>query len=257
MRNAGWTLKVKSNLKGSLQDLKKLSKQLTKEQARQNKAAKAAIEQRKRIEAAVTDEDRKVFLASIRGTRRLEKSNRIESSAVQLNARDTEFFKQKRAQAEGRHVLAGERRRSNASDTTDRTLPAHAQAVSASIEAAHSGNLGTQLDNGAFLRNPDAADVIKKLQRGQWPVEASLDLHGSTLEEAAERFDRFMHTCIEHGVRCVCVIHGQGFGSKDNKPVLRDAVRSWLRDLTAVTAYITAPENIGGAGAVVVLLRNK
>ena len=258
MHNAGWIQKVKSNLKGSLQDLKKLSKQLSKEQANQKKAEAAAIKQRQRIEAAVTDEDRKVFLASIRGTKRLKKSNRIESGpgSAQPNSRETAFFKQKRAQAEGRDILASERRRSSADTPPSRPLPAHAHA-GARTEAAHLSKLGEYRDDGAFIRTPDAADVIKKLQRGQWPVEASLDLHGSTLDDAAERFDRFMHSCIEHGVRCVCVIHGQGFGSKDNKPVLRDAVRSWLRDLAAVTAYVTAPENIGGAGAVLILLRNK
>lgn len=256
MHNVGWTQKVKNNLKGSLQDLKKLSKKLSKEQASQKKAEAAAIKQRQRIEAAVTDEDRKIFLASIRGTKRLEGHNRIESSAAEPNPQAVELFKQKRAQAEGRDVLARERRRSNADTTASRALPAHAQA-GARTEAIHLSKLGEQLDEGAFLRTPDAADVIKKLQRGQWPVEASLDLHGSNLDDAAERFDRFMHTCIEHGVRCVCIIHGQGFGSKDNKPVLRNSVRSWLRDLAAVTAYVTAPENIGGAGAVVVLLRSK
>lgn len=256
MHNVGWTQKVKSNLKGSLQDLKKLSKRLSKEQASQKKAEAAAIKQRQRIEAAVTDEDRKIFLASIRGTKRLEDPNRIESSAAQLNPRAVEFFKQKRAQAEGRDALASERRRSSAdTSASSRALPAHAQA-GARATAAHLSKFSEQLDEGSFLRTPDAADVIKKLQRGQWPVEASLDLHGSNLDDAAERFDRFMHTCIEHGVRCVCIIHGQGFGSKDNKPVLRDAVRSWLRDLAAVTAYVTAPENIGGAGAMVVLLRS-
>ena len=256
MHNAGWIQKVKSNLKGSLQDLKKLSKQFSKEQASQQKAKQTAAKQRQRIQSAVTDEDRKIFLASIRGTKRLASANRIESSAAPLNSREAEFFKQKRAQAEGRDILASERRRSHADTTAGRTLPAHAQA-STRIEAAHASKLGQHLDDGAFLRNPDAADIIKKLRRGQWPVEASLDLHGANLDEAAERFDRFIHTCIEHGVRCVCIIHGQGFGSKDNKPVLRDAVRSWLRDLAAVTAYITAPENIGGAGAVIVLLQHK
>ncbi|CAM5198741.1 Smr/MutS family protein [Oligella ureolytica] len=73
MHNAGWIQKVKSNLKGSLQDLKKLSKQLSKEQANQKKAEAAAIKQRQRIEAAVTDEDRKVFLASIRGSQAFKK----------------------------------------------------------------------------------------------------------------------------------------------------------------------------------------
>ena len=245
---------MKNNLKGSLQDLKKLSKQLSKKQANQQKAAEAVIKQRQRIEAAVSDEDRKIFLTSIRGTTRLDNTNRVEAAAAKTTARKAEFFKQRRAQAEGKDLLATERRRSNAKATDSSSLPAHAQAA-AKGDFARSAKLKEQLDEGTYLRSPDAVDVIKKLQRGQWPVEASLDLHGSTVEQAAERFDRFMHSCIEHSVRCICVIHGQGFGSKDNKPVLKDTVRAWLRDLPAVTAYVPAPENIGGAGAVIVLLR--
>lgn len=254
MHSVGWILKVKNNLKGSLQDLKKLSKQLSKEQAKQKKAKEAATKQRQRIEMAVSDEDRKAFLTSIRGAKRLKQSNRIEASAAKASSRETAFFKQKRAQAEGKDTLAMERHRSSAELKTS-ALPAHAKAAaktgtpSAFIPKEH-------LSDDNFLRNPHAADVIKKLQRGQWPVEASLDLHGSTLEQAAERFDRFLHTCIEHGIRCVCIIHGQGYGSKQSKPVLKEAVRSWLRDLAPVSAYIQAPENIGGAGALLVLLQN-
>lgn len=256
MHSVGWIQKVKNNLKGSLQDLKKLSKQLSKERMQQKKAAEAATKKKQRLKMAVTDEDRKIFLASIRGTKPIADSNRIEARAPKITARETEFFKQKRAQAEGRNVLAQERRRSGAATKGTNTLPAHSQAISRT-EGGRPAKAASQPDDGVFLRNADGADVIKKLQRGQWPVEASLDLHGSNLEEAAERFDRFMQICIEHGIRSVCVIHGQGYGSKDNKPVLKDAVRSWLRDLPEVTAYIPAPENIGGAGAVVVLLKNR
>lgn len=247
---------MKNNLKGSLQDLKKLSKQLSKEREQQKKAAEVELKKQQRREMAVTDEDRKIFLASIRGTKPLADSNRIEARAAQSTAREAEFFKQKRAQAEGKDLLAQTRRRSSATSLSDSTLPAHAQAVSKTVHARSAKSIAL-LEEGVYLRNPDGADVIKKLQRGQWPVEASLDLHGSNLENAAERFDRFMLTCIEHGIRCVCVIHGQGYGSKDNKPVLKDAVRSWLRDLPAVTAYIPAPENIGGAGAVIALLKSQ
>lgn len=245
---------MKNNLKGSLQDLKKLSKQLSKERAQQKKATEAAIKKTQRLKMAVTDEDRKIFLASIRGTKPLADSNRIEARAVESSARETEFYKQKRAQAEGKDHLAEVRRHSAISNPEMPKQAAHAQAASRTEGGRHS-KPGSAADGEVFLRHADGADVIKKLQRGQWPVEASLDLHGSTLEEAAERFDRFMHTCIEHSIRCVCVIHGQGYGSKDNKPVLKDAVRSWLRDLSAVSAYIPAPENIGGAGALVVLLK--
>ncbi|MDO5667459.1 MAG: Smr/MutS family protein [Alcaligenaceae bacterium] len=247
---------MKNNLKGSLQDLKKLSKQLSKERAQQKKTTEAALQKKQGLKTAVSDEDRKIFLASIRGTKPLADSNRIEAGAAQSTTRETEFFKQKRAQAEGKDLLTQQRRRSVADTTASSALPAHAQAVTRA-QHARTAQIFAQLDEGVFLRHADGADVIKKLQRGQWPVEASLDLHGSNLEKAAERFDRFMHTCIEHNIRCVCVIHGQGYGSKDNKPVLKDAVQSWLRDLSAVTAYIPAPESIGGAGALVILLKSR
>lgn len=243
---------MKTNLKGSLQDLKKLSKQLSKERIAQQKAAAAAEKKQQRLTMAVTDEDRKLFLASIRGTKRLEASNRIEARPPISSTRERALFNQKRAQAEGKEIIAPERRSTAATSH----LPAHAQAA-ASGEVARFVKQVAQQDEGIFLRHADGADVIKKLQRGQWPVEATLDLHGANLDEAAERFDRFMQTCIEHSVRCVCVIHGQGYGSKNNQPVLKDAVRRWLRDLTAVTAYIPAPEHIGGAGAVLVLLKNR
>ena len=252
MHSAGWIQKVKNNLKGSLQDLKKLSRQLSKEQTRQKKAAEAAIKQQQRIEMAVTDEDRKIFLASIRGTKPIGDSNRIEASAAKTTARQVVFFKLKGAQAEGKDILALQHRGSAAKSDS---LPAHAQA-SSRTDSIRPAKLSDELSEGAFLRSPDAADVIKKLRRGQWPVEATLDLHGSTLEQAAERFDRFMQTCIEHQIRCVCVIHGQGYGSKNQQPVLKEPVRSWLRDLPAVSAYIPAPENIGGDGAVIVLLKS-
>lgn len=246
---------MKTSLKGSLQDLKKLSKQLSKVQAQQRKAEKAAIEQRQRIEMAVTDEDRKLFLASVRGAKRLSDINRIESSAPLISEREAAMFKHKRAQAEGRDLLTPQRQH-DTRGASSQALPAHAQ-VASNQKQAQSKAVAPSYDDNSFLRNPDAGDLLKKLTRGQWPVEASLDLHGSTQDEAAERFDRFMQTCIEHQVRCICIIHGQGYGSRNNKPVLKDSVRSWLKDLPAVSAFIQAPENIGGAGAVLVLLRSQ
>ena len=127
MPSVGWIQKVKNNLKGSLQDLKKLSRQLSKEREQQKKAAAAAKKKQQRREMLVTDEDRKIFLASIRGTKPIADTNRIEASAPKSTAREAEFFKQKRAQAEGKEILALSRRRCVA--VVDSTLPAHAQAA--------------------------------------------------------------------------------------------------------------------------------
>lgn len=128
--------------------------------------------------------------------------------------------------------------------------PLPAVTVSDHYTAAH-----TDQDDRRFIRSPDAGDILKGLQRGKWPIEASLDLHGATLDQARERLDQFLQSCLEHQIRSVRIVHGKGYGSRDAKPVLKDVVRRWLTQLAAVTAYIECLEPDGGAGAVHVLLK--
>lgn len=129
------------------------------------------------------------------------------------------------------------------------TNPLPAVTVSDHYTAAH-----TDQDDRHFIRSPHASDVLKGLKRGKWPVQASLDLHGATLDQARERLDQFLQSCMEHQVRCVRIVHGKGYGSRDAKPVLKDVVRRWLTQLSVVAAYIECAEQDGGAGAVHALL---
>lgn len=137
-------------------------------------------------------------------------------------------------------------RRQHASGDTSAPL---AVQVSDHYMAAH-----TDQDDRVFVRSPHAGDLVKGLKRGKWPVQASLDLHGSTLDEARERLDRFLLSCLEHQIRCVRIVHGKGYGSRNGTPILKDVVRRWLTQLAAVQAYIECKEADGGAGAVQVLL---
>jgi DNA-nicking Smr family endonuclease len=106
-----------------------------------------------------------------------------------------------------------------------------------------------------FVRAGHGPDLIRDLRRGKWPMQASLDLHGSTLDQARERLDRFLVSCMTHGIRSVQVVHGKGLGSKDGTPVLKQTVRRWLTQIDTVLAYVECEEVHGGAGAVQVLLR--
>lgn len=106
-----------------------------------------------------------------------------------------------------------------------------------------------------FLQAGCGTDLLRGLRRGKWLPEAVLDLHGSTEDQAHERLDRFVATCVEHDIRCVCVIHGKGIGSRHGTPVLKAAVRLQLSRLQAVQAWVQCAEPDGGAGAVIVLLR--
>lgn len=110
-------------------------------------------------------------------------------------------------------------------------------------------------DDAHYLRRGHGPDLLKGLKRGKWVPGASLDLHGNTIEQAGERLDRFLSSCIDHQIRCVRIIHGKGYGSRDGEPVLKQSVRRWLMQLDDIIAYTECTENNGGAGAVLVLLR--
>lgn len=105
------------------------------------------------------------------------------------------------------------------------------------------------------LRAGCGPDVLRDLERNRWPIESSLDLHGSDVEQARERLDNFLRSCLEHGLRCVRIVHGTGYGSRNGEPVLRHAVRRWLTQLPDVLAYVECAPNEGGQGAVKLLLQ--
>ncbi|CPK94242.1 Smr domain [Bordetella pertussis] len=56
-------------------------------------------------------------------------------------------------------------------------------------------------------------------------------------------------------IRCVRIVHGKGYGSQGLEPVLKDKARTWLVQKADVLAFSEAPERGGGAGALLVLLR--
>jgi DNA-nicking Smr family endonuclease len=100
--------------------------------------------------------------------------------------------------------------------------------------------------------------LVRKLRRGEFAVQGHLDLHGLTREEAKGAADAFLRRSRQGGKRCVLLVHGRGIHSKDQVPVLKDALRTWLstaRFGRHVLAFATALPVDGGAGAVYVLLR--
>ncbi len=97
--------------------------------------------------------------------------------------------------------------------------------------------------------------TMRKLQRGGYSVQAEIDLHGMTLEEAKPRLADFINYSASQGKLCVRVVHGKGLGSGDRGPVLKNAVNRWLRKWDCVLAYISTRQVDGGTGAVYVLLQ--
>ncbi len=112
-----------------------------------------------------------------------------------------------------------------------------------------------QEDSLYFLAPGLQKNVLKKLRKGYYGLDASLDLHGLTSQEALHQLSRFLHFSIENGHRCVHIIHGKGYGSENNQPVLKNDINIWLRQHQDVQAFCSTPPKEGGTGAVFVLLK--
>jgi len=93
--------------------------------------------------------------------------------------------------------------------------------------------------------------TAQRLKRGQTAIEARLDLHGMTQDEAHAALDRFIAAALASGKRNLLVITGKS-------GVLHGLVPRWLEDganRARVLAFAQAHAPHGGAGALYVLLR--
>jgi len=106
-----------------------------------------------------------------------------------------------------------------------------------------------------FKRTGIQHKVMKKLRQGRYRVDAELDLHGLTVNQAREALAQFLNKCQQHNSRAVRIIHGKGLGSAHRGPVLKNSVNKWLPQLHEVLAFCSATPADGGTGAVYVLLR--
>ena len=115
------------------------------------------------------------------------------------------------------------------------------------------------LDTGEHLswaRNGVQRRVMRKLRNGYYAVQAELDLHGMTVNEAREAMREFIiDSTTTRGSCCVRIIHGKGRKTLTDAPVLKPFTASYLRQRKDVLAYCSAKRNQGGTGAVYVLLR--
>ena len=96
---------------------------------------------------------------------------------------------------------------------------------------------------------------LTRLKRGEYPIEAELDLHGLTEMAADEALQNFINRCYLHKKRCALVIHGKGYNSEASAPVLKNLVNMRLRQIRKVIAFCSSLPKDGGTGSVYVLLK--
>jgi DNA-nicking Smr family endonuclease len=110
-------------------------------------------------------------------------------------------------------------------------------------------------DEAAYLRVGLPRRVLTDLRRGRWVVQAELDLHGLTRDEARASLAHFIALSLQQGRRCLRVIHGKGHGSPGRLPVLKHLSRGWLAQREDILAFCQARPHDGGEGALLVLLQ--
>ena len=98
--------------------------------------------------------------------------------------------------------------------------------------------------------------TIKQLKNGDIRIEANLDLHALTQEQACLQFSNFMTRSYARGLRCVCIVHGKGTRSNQAQPILKNLVNNWLYEFTdIILGFCSCPPKFGGTGAVLVLFK--
>ena len=111
-------------------------------------------------------------------------------------------------------------------------------------------------DETLFFTRPGIQQrKLQQLRRGRLPVGAELDMHGMTVAVARDELVHFIASCRGQHIRCVRIIHGKGYSTGGQAPVLKNRLNNWLRQHHEVLAFSSAPKNEGGSGAVTVLLR--
>jgi len=168
-----------------------------------------------------------------------------------------DFFKEmqdvKPLQREKRVVLNS----SKIDKNTIKTRQQAAQSENISLTDPLVNSAVEQLDANAILayQRPGVQHgVYKQLRQGKYSIEARLDLHRMTSEQARLTLYQFVRDCITHDVRCALITHGKGEG-RANPAVLKSLVAHWLPQIDEVLAFHSAQKHHGGTGATYLLLK--
>ncbi|MBV8124582.1 MAG: Smr/MutS family protein [Burkholderiaceae bacterium] len=212
---------MKSPLFNSLQDLKTLQREL---QLRQREQQERLV--REAAQARLRDQERRLFELSIGPVTTLPDKGLVQ------HARNKPEAEPLQRELDEREAL-----RQALSDDFD---------VDSLLETD---------ETLSFRRSEIGPDVVRKLRRGHWTLQAQIDLHGLRRDQAREALGGFIQDSARRGLRCVRVVHGKGNGSPGREPVLKGRVRRWLVQKQEVLAFVQARASDGGSGALMVLLK--
>ncbi|UYZ69655.1 Smr/MutS family endonuclease [Moraxella bovis] len=182
----------------------------------------------KRFGSELIDDDKVLFMQAMSGVRPLKHEKSV-NHAKKTDPKDpTALFR--RANAEG----ADEPTQASLSDMQALLNPVAGEAF---LSYKH-----------PTLQNK----VFEQLRQGKLRWYDAVDLHGSSIDEARDAVQTIITNAVKHGETVVKIVHGKGTDA-----IIKTCVNGWLRQISDVMAFVSAPANDGGNGAVLVLIKKK
>lgn len=183
-------------------------------------------EAKKQAEATEPD-DAELFLKSMQGVQKIDTGNTAYITKTPKKKLDAQVLA-KRAAAVG----PTESEMTELSDTQAMLNPVASQA-----------NLSYRI---ATLQHK----VFEDLKAGKLRWFEAVDLHGCTIEQARSAVLQIIQMAKDENQNVIKIVHGKG-----PEAILKTYVNGWLRQHRDVLAFVSAPDNQGGTGAVLVLLK--
>lgn len=142
-------------------------------------------------------------------------------------------------------------------DPADEAVRAHLRGL---VEGAASDRFEVSDDGRSIEGHRPEVDrtTLRRLRRGELPIDGRFDLHGLAAGAAREAVEEFVRRARGRGDRVLLLVHGKGEHSPGGRGVLRGEMAAWLSQGEAsrsVAAFATAANEDGGEGALYVLLR--
>ena len=189
----------------------------------------AMTEQPKSPQSTSAEHEDDLFLQEMQGVKPLQTKEKVDLRKGDIN----------KASANARRVAA-------TTEAEDKD-PNHLRASEVERVGPH--------DVLGFKRPGIQDGVYRKLRLGKYEIEARLDPHRRTVEDARREVFRFVHDCMAHDIRCILILPGKGDRNIKDPAVLKSYLVHWLEEMMEVQAFHTAQQHHGGSGAFYVLLR--
>jgi len=92
--------------------------------------------------------------------------------------------------------------------------------------------------------------VLALLDEAPFPAQYEVDLHGHTVDEAANAIAMLFQVMNERRLTHIRIIHGIGRHSKHGRPLLKAYINRWLKGNPDIVAFASARRSDGGVGVV-------